>query len=190
MSIATDSIFCDSCDFRAGTAVSWGRFIYRLQGGEEVSLNRTLGWCYSCASIEPIEVLSDKDKLEAGAHRLTTELDSFGKVTFFERIRGGLRKREDAIKRLTERLSEENKRLRFLAQRKSPPKCLACGSEEVEEMPHANPEEGGEPINLHFIHPHCGGTLWIEKTGIRYMFRFTPKYYDSNGLRLPEGDDV
>src|SRR3989304_4989566 len=102
MSIATDSSYCDSCDFRAGSAVIWGDFIYRLQGGEEISLNRTFGWCHSCASVEPIEDLSDKpnedlsdrDEVICGSW-LATELNSFRKATFFERIRGRFKKRKD-----------------------------------------------------------------------------------------------
>ena len=74
----------------------------------------------------------------------------------------------------------------FLKNRKSPPRCLRCGSTETKEInipSIGRHNEGQKKINLDFKHPLCGGDLYIEEGSIRNFYSFrNVLYYDTEGV--------
>ena len=62
MSMAATNLDCNKCGFQGSNAVVWGDFRY-IEGGREIPLSRTLGWCADCSDFVPIEDFAIQDEL-------------------------------------------------------------------------------------------------------------------------------
>ena len=185
MSLPVEKIYCDRCDFRSNTMVTWGNYSYRLADGREVSLYRTLGWCHACNDIVPIENLSDRERVEEGILELEAKIktsEPAGLARWLPWKRNMARYEQQYWQaELTEALS----RRLFFSQRQSPPRCLKCAATEIIPLKYVTPAVGDPPARINFVHPICGGSFWIVSDGLRIAMRF-PKtlFYDNQGRSL------
>ena len=63
MSAPSINLDCEKCDFHGCTTVSWGIYSYLINEELELSINRTLGWCFTCETFKPIESFDSDDIL-------------------------------------------------------------------------------------------------------------------------------
>ena len=69
--------------------------------------------------------------------------------------------------------------LQLITVRNSPPKCLLCGSEEITTPLISDTSEWADvsqPTRTGFIHPDCGGELWMVMEGILIEQEYVPGY--------------
>jgi hypothetical protein len=107
------------------------------------------GWCGRCRRLRPIESLPDIALLE----RMKEVLAVTGLPRLDRELAGqdGRTEQEE----LQRRLAEIDERVRWRKERRSPPKCFACGSVEVEPVEEAKRDGKG------FRHPGCDGVFRI-----------------------------
>ena len=95
------------------------------------------------------------------------------------------------IERMERQAMVIQQRLSFLAGRRSPPRCLQCGS--TDAFPFAvipdftvyyGKTQG--PVALGVKHPGCGGELAVMDDGTRFSYIPTLRLYDSEGNRCAD----
>lgn len=201
MSAVPSTLSCTACDEKWSTSVIWGTYKYLLSEepfeGEEIYLDRTLGWCGSCDRMQPVETLPDRFALEVQIQSLESLLDDlrpkFRLLDFLIRLWPPKRKE---LGQLEENLLKLQKRYSVVGRRDSPPRCLKCGATEIMEVygyndsappltiwPDAEPPPA-EPID--FVHPGCGGQVMTRSAPVRLMMRMKKKVYDIEGRLLWE----
>ena len=198
MSIQPVIYRCDKCDFSASSMVNWGNFHY-LDGKKLLSLNRKLGWCDSCATLTPIEVLPSLDELAHSQQKCEKMLQEYQlayeslmlKRTWFARLMGLKPKLPDDlmnikmdINALDEDMSELKASLAYLSGRKSPPRCLKCGSQEVSSLSLFPAHKAVAAQIQVFKHPNCGGAVRANVTEIRFAMRLPEYFYDKEGIKV------
>ena len=124
---------CDRCGRKYGLRTGDIRFYsVALQPIEQpvwerVDCSAQDGWCHRCRRPRAIELISPLEALELW--------------------------RADLLKKgEVERLADVEAKIRWRRERLSQPRCLCCGSAEV------------EPMGEHFWHPGCGGQFKIVGT--------------------------
>ena len=87
-------------------------------------------------------------------------------------------------------LKEEKVRLSILADRKSPPRCLTCGSTNIFALTIDDADrpshwyDSATPISIGVVHPGCGGELLVSCPGT-YMSMFNDdRTYDLEGRAI------
>lgn len=151
---------CTRCDFRQGDSHTWGSREYLLADGVRVSVPRRLGWCHSCGSIAAVEDLSGDAQREE-CEETERELAD---LRFWK-----LRER----KWLQQNLADLQDTLQLLKQRKSPARCLHCGSADIGSIS---------------IHPGCGGVLQAKLSDVRLALRRTVVLYTPEGMEIEHID--
>lgn len=203
MSMLFTAFSCDACGFKAGSTAVWGRYNYRTPDGD-VPLQRKLGWCCACADVIAMEVLPGPQRtqaLEQEVAQRTAYVRDY--VANAEKGRGTLARllnrpvtvpeevREvDHLRTIAEsELKAELARIRLLSGRTSGPRCLVCGSVDVEAIPEAFNLQGsyrdpGPPVRIGWKHPGCGGEIMAAHSGIRIGMRMRERWYDAEGRLL------
>ena len=195
MSLPVTTFYCTGCDFQQGNAGTWGIREYVLPNGVRVPVDWRLGWCEDCAGLVAVEVLSEDDRLkdrkEAEAelaahpphpvrhwwqpHRFVLNSAWHNRIGEWERAR----------LRLQGRLDDAHDAVDYIRRRSKPRKCLACGSHRVHAPLVTNTEpwnDADQAQRTGFIHPGCGGELWMREEGMRIALKPTVRRYS------PEGD--
>jgi hypothetical protein len=116
---------------------------------DQVRCSDQEGWCRRCGRLRPVESIPDiallermKEVLaEAGLSQLDRELAADDGRSEQDELQG--------------RLARIDEQIRWRQERRSPPKCFACGSTEVEPADQAKGDGEG------FSHPGCGGAFRI-----------------------------
>lgn len=185
MSMPFSIITCDQCDTSWGTNRVWGIFRYQLPEGQQAWVERKLAWCHSCSAFCPVEVIPPKNKLLADLKEAKEGLDAaqaeLVKDNWIRRtLKRPSRLRREMIELGMKKYREAQASLDCLAIRKSPPRCLECGSTHItdiiwkKEFPaNINGEE--------FFHPSCGGKLSEHDSGYMVSARSIPRLYDVEG---------
>jgi len=147
---------CTRCDFRQGDTHTWGIREYVLADGVRVSVPRRLGWCHSCQSIAAVEDLSgDEQREELEEIQVALVVLRFWK--FRER------------KWLRRQLADALDTLDLLKERKSPARCLHCGSADIGSIT---------------THPGCGGVIQAGLSDLRIALRQIVTRYTRGGLQI------
>lgn len=177
MSVPFVEITCERCDFRGSSRALRGDFAYR-HDGREISLWRDLGWCPDCDGIRAVEsppASADIERMRGHVRQLDGRIES---------AREQARDRRRGLSRLL-RLPPRSPHLRELQrtrdaaleslqtaewlqylfrQRRSGPRCLACGSENAyvleERLETVRPDSSGPEV-LTTSHPGCGGRFRV-----------------------------
>ena len=164
MSMPFKIITCDTCDFNASTTCLWGRFDYVSPNGTRLNVKRTYGWCYSCQDIRPIEDLSDEDKLKNDIDTNIQKIAGIRETSLLGKILQLLGKDWWPIHSLKEDIKDNQRRLKFLHKRKTPPKCLTCSGTEIETINLPNPQGKNVDKITELHHPSCGGNLLVKNS--------------------------
>jgi hypothetical protein len=91
---------------------------YRLADGSTLGIEQEVAWCEQCGSFGVVEILPSVEELRERLQELQTPTQ---KHYFIYRT-------DDAIKGV---IDELRVRLRWRESRKSPARCLACGSTDI-----------------------------------------------------------
>ena len=194
MSLPVTTFYCTQCDFRDGNADAWGLKEYVLPNRVRLPINRQRGWCDECRGLACVEVLSEDDRLkdlQEAERELAAyperPVRSWWQLHWF--ILGGRWRRcveawERAQFDLLCSLDDANDGLTHLRQRNNPPRCLACGSSQVRTPLVLNQgpwEDKERPKATGFIHPDCGGELWMIVDGLRVRLQPSVRRYTVEG---------
>lgn len=195
MSLPATMFYCTGCDFEQGNVGTWGTREYVLPNGVRLPVEWELGWCEDCAGLAAVEVLSEagrqKDLKEAEAElaahppRPTRHWWQLRRFVFGRTWRNRVGEWERDWLRLQCTLDDARDALDHIRLRGQPRKCLACGSHRVHAPLVTNAEpwnDPGQPQRTGFIHPGCGGELWMLDEGTRFALRPSVRRYS------PEGD--
>ncbi len=154
MSYATAYIYCDKCNYTNTANIEpIGRF-YKITMFNELHCKSTDGWCHSCNK----NVLIEDFK---------TERKSFIQDEYLKW------KKSIKCKSLLHFLTNLWWK-RQIDKNNSPKRCLSCGSTDIEKIIIPYPEEIDKPININYLHPSCGGSLFVKNIGLRFI----PKYHE------------
>lgn len=194
MSLPVTTFYCTGCDFQRGNAGTWGIREYVLPNGVRLPVDWQLGWCEDCAGLAAVEVLSEdghqKDLKEAEAElaahpprpaRHWWQLPIFVLNSAWQRRIGEWER--DRL-RLQCMLDDAHDALDLLRRRSQARKCLVCGSHRVHAPLITNAElwnDPEQPKRTGFIHPSCGGELWMREDGLRLALKPSVRRYSSEG---------
>jgi hypothetical protein len=198
---------CDRCEFRASAMANWGIFNYQVEN-DTIPVERQLGWCRSCDTVTPAEVLPTRDSLNAAQARR----DSL--QAQIQDARNALQSEQSWIARLfgvSPRLPPDIQDLQFvqfalsqtvadwqraldaLKGRTSRPRCLLCGAHCESYLPSMSglseqDDDDDTSVPIGFMHPKCGGQLTAWLPGIRWSVRLRRRTYDLEGRLISETD--
>ena len=148
-------------------------FYYRMGDGSELVVHPEPAWCCDCnklmdaETIEPVDALRKSwellcDRSSPKAQRVLTMMDDMG---FPE-------DREEKEKRYQDNVTHAEKRMRWRESRKSDPKCLHCGSDDLRF-----------PNQQEIVEVPGRGTARVHLTGM-CSTDFLMWYYDPEGHRV------
>lgn len=172
MSVTNCKVLCTDCDFSGAMIHKPVTLIYQLPDGTTLSMGRYFGWCDICDSVVNMEPSFDADQI---SHEVV-ELDNRTKTANYRfkqlinRALGGQATEVDDLPSLRQML-------KVALARKSKPRCLQCGSEDVNPLDNA----------LH----KCGGKLYIasaDKDAPRLSYAPEIIYLDYEGNNVGQLD--
>ncbi len=189
---------CLGCSLKAMEPGFGLRFAYQVDD-LSVPIKHSTGWCHECEGVAPIEVFDSPEELltlEGKREALRKERDA--ELTRIEQSRRWWQRRGQRtsvlvdldwqIERMERQAMVIQQRLSCLDGRRSPPRCLQCGS--TDAFPFAvipdftvyyGKTQG--PVALGVKHPGCGGELAVMDDGTRFSYIPTLRLYDSEGNR-------
>lgn len=180
MSINTVTVDCEACGASFSTNVLVGNFVYELRDGTQIPLDRTYGWCDACERMVAIEDLSGRSALDDLRKYKDWKLQAEDKLRRSIFFQGKEKQRLSEINNL---IAETERQLAFLQNRKSPAKCLTCGSESNKILPRVPfPDKTGVPVAAGWSHPSCGGRMFATLQNYRFSMSNAPRVYDEHGL--------
>lgn len=184
MSMPFKTITCDTCDFTANTTSLWGRFDYVAPNGTRLDVNRTYGWCYNCQDIRAIEDLSDEEKLKNDIDTNTKKIAAIRNTSTLGRLLQMLGKDRWLINSLNKDIENNKRRLIFLHERKTPPKCLTCSGTDIIRINIPTTQGSNIEKITEFKHPNCGGHLLVKNSEWMVNVARSTKEYNLNGQLL------
>lgn len=196
MSFDTTRIHCTGCDYTHPINYEPILLKYRTERGV-VSYYRTNAWCFECAEIVDAEGIMTVDEIKEHYKRC------YGvpgpPVNWFKNI---LRYFD---RKYQSKLSELENKISWREMRVTPPKCLACGTSNIEILNFVDPNKEDDEdeltiesitkeherlsnpdrheIAVGFRHS-CGGELihkFNNKSGLRYNFATQIYWMDLDG---------
>lgn len=187
MSMPFSTIQCDICLKEWVTHVFWGAYSYRLPDRRIVKVDRTLAWCDSCNNFVTMEQIPKPEETEERLAEASRQLEANKtpkKHLFLDLIKLQIPSNPKDIKLYKKTLAKAEALKDWRVIRKSPPKCLSCGSTNVREA-HLWGSSEKEPIR----HLNCGGAFLVEESKVRISKRLKHRFYDVEGNFLWEEDD-
>lgn len=203
---------CTRCEFTGSNTSLRGDWSYESDG-RLFPIDRELGWCDDCGGFSPVENIPTPEKIEAQKmRRLKEEQELKEQIRAYRqllpwhkrysltavRLPDDLSSRKSVVDSGAREIKESIARLRFLDGRKSPARCLACGSTQIAPTqlpavpfidkrwdPHL-PEP--EPIPTGFQHPGCGGDITARYSTVWLSVRMYHNVFDTEGICLRETD--
>jgi len=154
---------CTKCNFKGSDFGSWGNYIYRT-GSDQVAVSLTNAICYSCNSIVPAEILPTEKRAES--------------------------MKNNPISYIQQLYREEMKRIKLMADRKAPARCLKCGSHDFVHIPLVEPtgeqRKSRLPIRTGLFHRDCGGRIYADFQGPTFFMgnKSKVKPYTIEGIAI------
>ena len=175
-------VTCERCDFHGSSLVLRGDPVY-IHDGRHIPLWRSPGWCPDCADIRAVESPPGVDDLEDMRAQVRLIEDRIGTERNRARARQSAPRRWlrlpprsthlDELRRTRDAALESLQAAEWVhylfGKRRSPPRCLECGSrsatvfERTLQPSRPGPVGAGtepEPLELH--HPGCGGRFLVR----------------------------
>ena len=184
MSLEVLQIGCDSCNFASSDLDTWGLWEYLLPNGLRIKAKIQMGWCLDCKNVAPVEHL---DKLFA-----QDEVKKKDEYLSTLKADSSLQEDVEDWQYYANELADAKDYLSIITTRKSPPKCLRCGSERVVAPLIKNTCEVASdavPVPTGSTHPDCGGQLTMSYDGFRIALQPQAHRFSSEGLAI-ENDRV
>lgn len=194
MSWPATTFKCNRCDFSQCDAVAWGTKEYLLPSGLRLQAPSQLGWCHDCKDLAAVESISAEDRLaeiqerekdlaECPAPR-TPRWWHLGRYFFYKATLAfeKLEKRHHFSRVV--RLADARDLLILQQQRKSPPRCMVCGSANVTApimLNRARWEDRSQPKTTGFQHPNCGGDILMIDDDLRIGLAPSVRRYTAEG---------
>lgn len=157
---------CTKCDFSGSDFSTWGSYSY-FADNQLIPINRRVAICYGCDAVVSAEVLPDEESTRS------VDGEDLGKQLFPE---------------------DESRRAKALKNRKSPARCLACGSHDFEYIPNVEPENGpGQTTSIRtgLIHRNCGGRIYADFSAPHFFMgsKLPERIYDIEGLEMKSDNE-
>lgn len=186
MSVASSSIKCDKCDYTSSMSVTHGIYRY-VVNDTEYNINRSLGWCYDCKQFVAMEYRGIHKTIETQIKEAQEKIKSFETAGFWARMKSEYKILKRDYNYYLRKIQELEWRISFQKNNKRQPKCLVCGSINVEsinagELDYYNP--GPDKKQMDFKHPECGGEFWLIRNPVMWNVRYEPLLYDVDGNKL------
>jgi hypothetical protein len=144
---------------------------YEFSESDRLDLHSEPGWCHHCGKVTHIENLSTVDELDKQIRDLNDPSSELYRMTRHGVLDELLGKGD---KFLNDRIAEIQRRRRWREERKSPPKCIHCGTTEIVELPI------GMPVPV----PHGEGQVQIDCVGM-CSTNFNEWFFTPEGDRIP-----
>jgi hypothetical protein len=194
MSLPSITYKCNRCDYSQCGAVAWGTEEYVLQNGLRLRAPSQLGWCHDCKDLAPIESISIEDRL-ADIQRIENDLAEcvpppilpwwrLDRFIFREGARIIEEYRAQRQHSLTAALADAHDLLDLQQRRKTPARCMECGTTNVTApfITNESPwEDRSQPRPTGFIHPDCGGEIVMVDDGLRIGLGQSVRRYTPDG---------
>ncbi len=162
MSYATAYIYCNKCNYTNTANLKPAASFYKIFIFNKLFVKDTNGWCNSCNKNVMIEDFDNSRKSFIQDEYLKWKKGV--KLKFFCYF----------LKKLWWK--------RQIEKSNCPKRCLNCGSTDIEKIIIPYPEEIDEPLKLNYLHPKCGGNLFVNNDGLRIIPKYhQKKYYTLNG---------
>jgi hypothetical protein len=165
-----DHVVCDKCTYERHMPDT--NYDYCLPDGGRLYVIRGRAWCFSCKQVVQAEYLLSLAEIESELR----VINSWPREPT----------RPSAIEATAHIRKQMELRKAFALRRRSPPRCLECGSSNITTQ-----ESGGEG-NRGLVHPECGGRLrpvypesrvWLPMADKEYE----PVLLDGEGRPVAEG---
>ena len=187
MSMPFSIIQCDCCSKRWVTHDFWGIHTYRLPDGRDADVDRAFAWCNTCNDLMWMERLPRPEEVQGKLDEAARELEEYEPPK--ERLLFGfIKQRVDPGSDFTEIYQKTLRNAEALRDwhtiRKSSPKCLTCGSTDVQEV-----NLWGDQEKEVIRHSNCSGAFRVEQSEIRISKLLKHRFYDVEGNFLWEEDD-
>lgn len=190
MSLPTTTFFCTTCSFRQGDARTWGGKEYVLGNGVRIPLDWRLGWCHDCNGLAAVEELSEEargDELFEAQKTLASlgppPVRRWWQLHRFL-LRGWWHAKAENWMYYACQVEDAQDALRLVSERKTTPRCLACGSSRVIAPLVTDRSEWRDEAGRRrtgFVHPGCGGELMMVMDGMRIGLRPSIRRYTPEG---------
>nr|WP_067287008.1 hypothetical protein [Marinobacterium profundum] len=191
MSVPHTTLICNQCNASAST-LQLDKYRIYLDGGAEVPVRSTFGWCEECASIRPIERFDDAAQVRAELNDIETELNQRSSSWLKRLFNRDLPARSSSLIQLSTKHVTLQHRLALIEKRHGDEACLNCGSRRL--LPFTGDYDlelgidffykGSKPTG--FFHPGCGGEFIAEGSDIRFHFARITYCYSPVGELLEE----
>lgn len=177
MSVPAGQVRCHGCQFATLMSFRPVSLRYHLPSGETVDRHRVISWCIQCEGFRDVEPDLDANSLQYGIDELLVRKRSLGGFVknALRQATGGKPDGEG------EKLIALTRLLQMAKLRRSRPRCLNCGSEDVQDI-----EFDAEGTSTNYIH-HCGGRLFRVPTdpdAPRFAYAHETIELDVEGRRL------
>jgi hypothetical protein len=178
-------LMCDRCSFEIRLKSYLDCYcLYELPDGGHVPIPIRAEWCFQCKTLRPTENLPDIATTSQRVLEAKLTLSRF--LEGCSSLSPGSPEMVYATKLYTQEILEPPERLhRVVSNRKSPPRCLSCGSFDHKELPLTG-YPAGKRTTLKIQHPDCGGNFVIDDR-CPIMADFFPgskEYYTPEGIFL------
>jgi hypothetical protein len=168
MSSASSEYRCTGCSFVQPNVHHSVTLRYPLDDRRYGTGYRRAGWCKVCNEVVDVELLPDAADVKSEL----AEAERTIRGTKLEQVLKRFGRDQSAAQRRAARLAEKHRgTLAWLAQRRSQPRCLKCGTEQD-----ARPEQesGGELRHscggvLEEVYPEAGAGVRVSVVPIRYV---------------------
>jgi hypothetical protein len=168
-----DIITCDRCDYTARMGHQLRSYGDRGHPESRLTIEQVPAWCTQCGTITWAERIPEVKELEEDLAWWRTAPD--------DTLANMASRGQSAAEYRARGVAEARRRLEWRQGRASPPRCLECGSHEIDAFPARDGDDGDdEPSGI--PHPGCGGTLSITGGGFSTSRVWT--FYTPEGLRL------
>jgi hypothetical protein len=169
--MSTHKAKCDKCSYEADFSDPLRS--YEMADGSTVTIERTFVWCSACREVRWGEQLTDLAQLERDLAATSAR-----EPAVMEELSFSVSRHQTLEDLLASRKKELESRIAWRRIRKSPARCLECGSTDITPLVLTETDDGDEKWTLR-EHPGCGGIVTVLSQMVlsidRRWFRYTPE---------------
>ncbi|MBE9611033.1 hypothetical protein [Chitinilyticum piscinae] len=210
MSFQTSRYICSACDYTSEVLSLYAQRTYVTPTSKAGVISK-IGWCHDCETMKPIEALPTEQELAVLLHTKEARQLQLGRLIETEKLQRPFLARvlnlntrpsdqrydlEFEVQSLQWQIDRAQAVLGLMTHHRSPPRCLACASTQIEYLLliksiESHLSDDAEALPIGFRHPGCGGEMLIRRSDIRWMMKKSTLLYDTEGILLDivDGED-